>query len=339
MSNPPAEKKRKADDSGDTMSWRAKSIEKFGLQPVPDAWKDSVAIGSEEGWNRYYEFRSKSEQEDRDKMTDKNFEEEGSLDYMKEWKAEMAKRVDESMAGDCKWHWTPAFGHLGWDEDARLIGATYFANVWSPFAIPHAINLSHNYHHSMRYGGIEFGTYWEYRLVDFEDEETVKSKEHTELCKSYEDADIQEEGIDTTNLSKSTYKTLRKFLFGTCSEDSEEVTCSDMNFWLLFFGSMGCTDCNFGGDIKGGGFGYSWSPDKEMRKKLYDQKAKEGDADPNGPFDEYYPDRCSWLKHRVLEITDKIGPVTKHYEQPKPKFRRRTPAENAFLALAYGGDY
>ena len=35
MSNPPAEKKRKADDISDITSWRAKSMETFGLQPVP----------------------------------------------------------------------------------------------------------------------------------------------------------------------------------------------------------------------------------------------------------------------------------------------------------------
>ena len=59
---------------------------------------------------------------------------------------------------------------------------------------------------------------------------TVKSREHTELCKAYEDADTEEEGIDTTNLNKDAYKEIRKFLFGTCTEDSEKSTCSAWTF-------------------------------------------------------------------------------------------------------------
>lgn len=100
--------------------------------------------------------------------------------------------------------------------------------------------------------------------------------------------------VDTTNLNKSTYQKLRKFLFGTCSTDSENVTCSDMNFWLLLFGSMGSTDPDLSYDPKGGDLGYSWRPGKEMRKKLFELKAKEGDANPGAPFEDYYPDGCSW---------------------------------------------
>ncbi|KAL7537692.1 hypothetical protein ACHAXR_008004 [Thalassiosira sp. AJA248-18] len=339
MTKPPAEKKRKANDSGEVSSWRIKSIDCFCLQPVPDEWRDYVAVGSEDAWKRYYEYRSKVEQEDKDKMTDQRFKDEGSLDFLKEWKASMAKRIDESMAKGAPWHWTPALGHLGWDEDARLVSAVYSGSVWSPFAIPHSIDLYHKFHRRMRLGGLEFGTYWEYRLVDFEDEETVKSKDHTELCKCYEDADIEEEAIDTRNLSKSTCRELRKFLFGAYSGDSEKITCSDMDFWLLIFGSMGSTDGDLSWDLKGGDLGYTWKPGKEMRQKLFDLKAKEGDEDPNGSFEEYYPDGCSWLKHRVLEITDKLGPVTKHYEQPKPKFQPRSANDAFLMALAYGGDY
>ena len=65
--------------------------------------------------------------------------------------------------------------------------------------------------------------------------------------------------------------------------------------------------------MKSGDLGYTWKPDKEMRRTLYDAKAKEGGEDPNGPFDEYFPEGCSWLKHRVLGITNRLGPVTQHY--------------------------
>ena len=49
MSNTPPEKKRKSlDGTAISSSWREKSIDKFNLQPVPDKWKDSVSVGSEE---------------------------------------------------------------------------------------------------------------------------------------------------------------------------------------------------------------------------------------------------------------------------------------------------
>ena len=86
---------------------------------------------------------------------------------------------------------------MGWNDDARLQSASYHGMVWSPFAIPHAIDLYHKFHRMMRLGGLEFGTYYEYQLVNFKDEETIKSKDHTDLCKSYEDADIEEKRAST----------------------------------------------------------------------------------------------------------------------------------------------
>lgn len=345
MSSSPVRKKRKAEGNNDAQSasaaasWRAKSIEKFGLKPVPDEWKDSVAIGSEDAWKRYYEYRSNKEDEDAKKMTDTRFEEDGYLDFLKEWKSAMTKRIEAAMVKGCKWHWTPHVEYLGWNENSGLDSATYHGSVWSPFAIPHAIDLCHSYHHNMRLNGLEFSTDWEYRLVDFEDEETIKSKDHTELCKCYEDADIEHDGIETENLTKATYQKMRRFLFGTSSKESEKVTCSDIDFWLLIFGSMGSTDEHLSYDLRSGNLGYSWTPGTEMRQKLYDMKANEGDANPNLPFNEYYPGGCSWLKHRVLEITGRLGPITKHYVQPKPKYQPRRPVDDFYAALSYGGDY
>ena len=74
----------------------------------------------------------------------------------------------------------------------------------------------------------------------------------------------------------------------------------------------------------GGDHGWHWRPswrDEELRKKLYDLKAVEGEdqGDPHGPYEEYYPSGCSWLKHRLLEITGNLGAVTKHYKPPTIK--------------------
>lgn len=44
-------------------TWRAKSIEKFNLLPVPDEWKDAVAFGTKYTWKRYYSHRTKMEKD------------------------------------------------------------------------------------------------------------------------------------------------------------------------------------------------------------------------------------------------------------------------------------
>ena len=33
-------------------------------------------------------------------------------------------------------------------------------------------------------------------------------------------------------------------------------------------------------------------------------------------FSSYYPEGCSWLMHRVMEVTNTLGPITKHYRPP-----------------------
>jgi len=332
MNNPPAKKKRKAGaDSSETMSWRAKSIEEFGLQPVPDGWKDSVAIGSEEAWESYYTYRSRvecrgSEEDDSgDEIdSDGDYIDDENYDFMKEWKQKMAAQIEVYMANDCQWHWTPGFGHLVWDDD-QLRSAEYYTHVWSPYAIPHAIDLEHRYHCRSRMSSVEFGTIWSYRKVDFEEEVAIDSDEYEELCSNcFKDEELRADVINLSHMNKLTCQRLRRFLFGAHSEECRKVTCSDMNFWLLLFGSMGTTDPNLEKDPKGGNHGYSWHPwnNKELRKKLYDLKAAEGndrEGDPNGPFDGYYPSGCSWLKHRLLEITGNLGAVTKHYIPPTIK--------------------
>ena len=78
------------------MSWRNKSIEKFDLQPVPDGWKDSVTVGSEEAWKRYYEYRSHTESQQSSEI---DFDSESSDDkicagFSKEWKATVKEHIN-----------------------------------------------------------------------------------------------------------------------------------------------------------------------------------------------------------------------------------------------------
>ena len=170
---------------------------------------------------------------------------------------------------------------------------------------------------------VEFYTFWKYRLVDFADEDSVKNERMKLLCSDcFEDEQLRADVIDVKNHKRKTCRKLRTFLFGSCSDESKLVTCTDYDFWLLIFGSMGTTDPDLANDPYNCDLGYSWSPNREEREMLYKLKAREGDeddddfADPDEPFDEYYPDGCSWLKHRVMEITDRLGPVSRHYRAP-----------------------
>lgn len=328
----PAKKKVKADDGDDVdrdvvTSWRNKSIEKFGLQPVPDGWKDSVAVGSEEAWKRYYEYRSNAEDCDgEDSDYEDSSEDGGNSAFMREWKDNVSDRVSECMAEYTEWHWTPRFGDLVWEDYRELRSAEYYAHVWSPYEIPRAIELEHQYHYRTRYSSVEFSTVWSYRKIDFEEEGTINCEKYKTICSNcFEDPELRADVIKTSHMNKRTCKLLRELLYGSYSEESKHITCSDKNFWLLLFGSMGTTDPDLETDPMGGYegsyLGYVWGHpylDKDLRKELYSQKAEEDDdpeGDPNGPFDEYYPKGCSWLKHRLLEITKTLGPGQSKWQQ------------------------
>ena len=313
-----SEKKRKTGVAGvtadaDTGSWRVKCIDKFGLRPLPN----DAAIGSEDAWKRYYEFRSREEAG--------SASDEENSEFLEEWKGGMAERTSKYLAeNQVKWHWTPMLGgDLVWEDYDHLRTAEYYSTVWSPYAIPHAIALMHRYHNRVRMHSVEFHTFWAYSFVDCEDESTIDGEGYRKICSNhFEDEELRADVIKFQTLNASTCEKLRKFLYGA---QCQEVTCSDMDFWLLLFGSMGTIDSDLEEDPKGGQLGYVWQPyrDSKMRKFLYDLKAVEGDEEdedeeggPDGPFDEYYPSGCSWLKHRVMEISDNLGAVTKHYKHP-----------------------
>ena len=333
----PANKRQKM---ADEISWRDKSIEKFNLKPVPILWKDSVAKGSEAAWKRYYEQRCKEEKIHEENYGDKDkynsdgdiiYSDEDDDDYdngttsdkdlMDTWKWEMEDVLEEEkyLAEGCEWHWTPLIGTVDWD-DSRLISADYYSTVWSPYAIPRGIGLHHYYHSEPKWDYIDFNTHWEYNLVDFE-EETSKYVTYKRFCSNMLD---KIDNIKTPGLNKETYKKLRCFIYGNHSKESESVTCSAYNFWRLLFASMGTTDSNLSDTLGTRGcVGYHWEMDDTLRKKLYDEKAIEpdDDADPNGPFNKYRPcfRKTSWLRHKILEITDNLGPVMKHYVGPTMK--------------------
>ena len=340
----PSTKRPKTQDapSSNSSHWRDKCIAKFNLKPVPPSWSDAAPKGTESAWERYYNERSQR-QKSHDELCEDKYNSDGdeideygnviddddddkpesNKDLVQSWKWAMEDVFEENkyLAEGLEWHWIPFVGNTRYD-DSKLRSSKWSSTVWSPYAIPHGIYLSHYYHSEPKWSYIDFCCEWEYKLWDFEDED-FKRGELMLLCSNRLD---KIDRINTCGLNKTTYKTLRSFLFGTASKESEEVTCTAMNFWRLIFASMGTTDPKLSDTLRYHGcVGYHWEIDDEMRKKLYGEKAvEEGaiEADPNGPFEKYtsrYRGCCSWLRHRLLEITDNLGPVTKYYQGPKLK--------------------
>ena len=198
--------------------------------------------------------------------------------------------------------------------------------MWSPFTIPHAIDLAHSWYFKVGWSSCELATDWKYILLDFEEEDLAN--EYVELCSNNYDV------IKTTHLNKTTTGKLRKLLYGTNSAASKKVTCNDRDFLLLLFGSMGSTDKDLMEDAPTDTtLGYAWCPWKEegMKQKLFDAKAPAND-DPNGEppteLKRYNPRWCSWLRYRILEVTDSLGPISKHYKPPSAKDEDDSNSEN-----------
>ena len=319
-SSSPDHKKRrtKADADVDTpseipsdapsKSWRSKSFEQFGLKEGPDA----SVNGSDEAWKRYYEYRTGVEQEDIKDMNNKR--DDGMLDLLKEWKAEMAKLLTvHPLQGDLQWSFTPKLVNADWEEDEAPFSRTCRGHIYSPF-YARILQVTHFHLHRGRIHGVVHRASWEYKLIDFEDEDSVRlakesREEGTDLCFTFDDEEIEEEDTQVENLSQETCDKLRLFIFGSASEESKKSTCSDLDFWRLLFGSCGSTSLSR--EVRGGTLGHYWNPDREVL-------AKQGiHLDKNKCYG------CSWLEHRVMEITGNLDDILKHYEPPKPNYQKR----------------
>lgn len=346
------------------ISWRAKSIEEFNLIPVPDGWKDAVAVGTEEAWKRYYEYRNQIESDhtkrfvsDGSKIDDSDDDDDDDYyvqindddnylrEFMAEWKNGMVKehivRLQWCSSNATKsleearklWPWTPTFGDVSWDENdfgEELVTGEYRSHVWSPFAIPHAIDLYHFYHRRPRYNTMEFKTYWKYHSVDFGDVNTIANKVDLDSCcndagyykilcfNRFEDEKLRLDVIDAKNLTIKTVKKLRKFLYGTNRGD---VVCDHHDFLRLLFASMGTIDSRC--DPKCGWLGYEWMPDEELRNTfveeqipLYDAKF-DPDGEPGKTGNDYYECGLSWLEYHIAKAADDLDPITIHYKPPR----------------------
>jgi len=317
----------------DFPSWREKCINIFNLKHAPDALKDSLAVGTEDAWKRYFHYRILRDFESTKLTEEADACFGGNKELLEDWRYAMKTKIGDLMEEKCEWQWTPYFSDcdMVWEDSDDLRSAEYLGHVWSPFPIPRCIALKHNYHCRVRWSTVDFYVTWEYKLINFEcANEEIKRCSYEELCSnSFEDEKLRADVIRTSNLNEHTLGKMRRHLYGSSSDTSKSLTCSDKNLLLLLFGSMGTTDSKLEDDPMRGGLGYVWRPrfgdGEKERKKLFDAKVPLND-DPNSSgsgsgsfpesFDDYFPEGCSWLYHRVLEVSKTLGPCTMHYREP-----------------------
>jgi hypothetical protein len=229
------------------IDWRDKCIHKFNLQPVPEAWQDRLSSGSERAWKRYYQYRKNPKKNKRgDKEDDESFwpgddgeeDEEGEDNLLRVWNEKLNglaygifQSQDEKWR--CKWRASLSAGRLVWEDYDVLRSAEYYAHVWSPYVIPHAIHLKHRFHSR------KFSVVWGYQLLDFEESlDDHEDEEFTTICSNdYTDDKEMNDIIDASNINQSTVHRLCRFLFGASSQSKQ--VCDDFSFLRLLFGSMG----------------------------------------------------------------------------------------------------
>jgi hypothetical protein len=305
--------------------WRTKCIEEFKLEPVPVTWSDQVARGSETTWKNYFEYRKKQEKfDDEDDEDEDEDDENGVKEAVQEWEGKLEDLAFEifpkqKVNPSVKWQTHLRVEELLMNDDVEMRSALLLGNVYSPYALPHAIHLEHRYHRRPRYSTMEFFATWGYNLLGFEGEDFVEDYENDEegfttLCSNcYEDEELCADVIDVSHLNHNTVDRLRRFLFGAIQE-SKPVCCDDFSFLRLLFGSMG----TFGDDktsyttLFRGCIGYSWKipfDSDSLRNKMI----KEGVI---GEDD--FPD-IDWLEHRMREVARVLRPIDGYYTAPTIK--------------------
>jgi len=74
------------------------------------------------------------------------------------WTSYGMERLGKLMVESCNWQWTPHEPELSWEDNDKLRSADYYAHVWSPFAIPHAIKLYHSWYGKVGWSYSELST-------------------------------------------------------------------------------------------------------------------------------------------------------------------------------------
>lgn len=310
--------------------WRQKCANDFGLvEPPNTAPPTATAADDEETWKRYHVYRSKLEKEAT--MED----EDDKTELLQQF-----RRAIQDTAHDV--HYDPWARHtfqsldcLQWENyELEIRAMTVCSTVFSPYLIPHAVELEHRYYCRPRYTWCEFYCYWHFRLKRFDGEpdgDVVQQKlarqypkdvillnptyvaddDMEVLCSNgfmdppetgEEQVDwVAVEDIDVHNFIPNTIRRIRQWLFGT---QSASQVLTDFDFLRLLFASFGTADFR----ILHGDVGHCWSITSDLRANLIDEGVVEGS---NEEFKDFTG--LNWLEYQARLVAGALRPFDKYY--------------------------
>lgn len=283
---------------------------------IPAEWPlpDEVSTATVDVWRAYYSHRIACKKRE-DYLQDSDEDEYGEEEKVRELFDKCQSELEEVEEGVRGVDWTNDNG-FPWFENTfidieryvpdaygcnELQSATYKAIVFSPYAIPHAIELQHRYHRRARWSTMEFYATWAYSLKTY-DNGVSSSNEMMQLCSNcYEDEELRADTIELDGLTTSTVDRMREHLFGTLSSKSY---LDDFSFMKLIFASMATP--NF--ETVEGEIGHGWFPDSKVSKQIVAEGIFPSEDEIKG---------IQWLEYEVRRVTNALRPIDKYYEPPK----------------------
>eukprot|EP00617_Octactis_speculum_P004589 CAMPEP_0185774692 /NCGR_PEP_ID=MMETSP1174-20130828/79391_1 /TAXON_ID=35687 /ORGANISM="Dictyocha speculum, Strain CCMP1381" /LENGTH=357 /DNA_ID=CAMNT_0028462001 /DNA_START=45 /DNA_END=1114 /DNA_ORIENTATION=- len=338
-------------DTTQMASWRERAIGAFGLLPLPEEWANDALVAlsqsDDASWKRYYEFRQNQSQDE------DNEEEEEDCGLPKRVREALAREAAEiglsstnNAAGAKMWLKHAQFVGLGdtsWEDYDNLRSATYYGLVFSPFAVPRAMELKHRYHNRMRYASVEYFATWSFKLLRFDGEPGGDTRQvdlahqfpagyilsglppetagfdtetgYEELCSDeLEDppdirADIDDQcwtGVHKTTfagLTPMTVRRIRGWIFGHVVRSV--TVLDDFALMRLLFATCGTASFN----TASGDIGHSWPNYRHEREPALVEMRESGVV-PNDA-DNF---SISWLEHRVRMICGALRPIDRFYQ-------------------------
>jgi len=318
--------------------WRQRCAQEFGLAPLPlssGARLFKLSEADNETWKRYHDYRSRIQQE----ASMDNEDAEMDVDE-NDGKTELLHAIQRALRNEAKhvkyepWldHTFQRINDLQWEDESEIRSITTCATIFSPFLLPHAVELENRYHCRPRSTWSEFYCYWHFRLLRFDGEPNgddvqqelalkypkdiilmnptyVADDEMEVLCSNgYKDPpQVMEEvdwvavqDIDVHNFTPNTVRRIRDWLFGP----NKSTELRDFCFLRLLFASFGTS--NF--QLLHGNVGHFWFMSRKLHNQLIDDGVVERD---DTEFDRFTG--LNWLEYQARLVAGALRPFDKYY--------------------------
>ena len=336
MSAKGGEKKKSTEEAN--VDWRQKSIEKFKLKEIPTEWTTEALLskskGDNETWKQYYCYRTKK----------KAFISGLDNDLEGNWPAPEIRQQLKDLATTVGFpefsdHSLQYIADITFEDYKEIRSVTYKSIVFSPYALPQAIVLEHRYHYRTRYHSVEFGCYWHFQLLGFDNTNMdYANSRQTKyymledgmelLCNNvllddddgYSWSDVED--IDVSNFTPSTVRRLRTWIFGSLQKSTEVM--NDFDLLRLLLTTIGGAEFgSFSKDFIGHTFKFY---DSCRNGNIIDQMIADGVVKDEDEALEL-PD-ITWLEYQVRLVSGALRKQDRYYvgydqRQAKADWRER----------------